>query len=385
MTRVYLIRHAEAEGNLYRRYHGWYNSLITDKGYQQIEALEKRFAGVEIDAVYSSDLFRTMTTAGAIYKPRGLTLHTDRDLREIHGGVWEDKTWGAIWRENPRGLEAFNCCDPAWRVEGSDTFDALQTRVVGAIRRIAARHSGQTIAIVAHGTAIRASLAKFMGYSLNELTKVPHGDNTAVSMLTVGDDGGVDVCFFNDNSHLVSANLAGKQFDQRKGEPIDIGMVELWFCPLDFKTQARLYEAAREDAWRLVHGGTEGYDGPGLLSQAAQSAAAAPWSVLAVMRKDEVVGVLQMEPGLSSDGKGHIPFFYLAPTVRRQGMGVQLLGQAVSWYRPQGAAALSLRCAQENEAAQRFYLRYGFHKAGEEAGSLGRLDRLEKYIGYGEN
>mgnify|MGYP001543834503 CR=1 FL=1 len=30
MTTIYLIRHAEAEGNLYRRAHGWYNSTITD-------------------------------------------------------------------------------------------------------------------------------------------------------------------------------------------------------------------------------------------------------------------------------------------------------------------------------------------------------------------
>ena len=29
MTTIYLIRHAEAEGNLYRRAHGWYNSTIT--------------------------------------------------------------------------------------------------------------------------------------------------------------------------------------------------------------------------------------------------------------------------------------------------------------------------------------------------------------------
>ena len=31
MTTIYLIRHAEAEGNLYRRAHGWYNSTITDR------------------------------------------------------------------------------------------------------------------------------------------------------------------------------------------------------------------------------------------------------------------------------------------------------------------------------------------------------------------
>ena len=78
MTTLYLIRHAEAEGNLYRRIHGQYNSLITDNGYRQIQALQERFADVPIDAVYSSDLFRTMTTARAIYVPiTGYHKHND--------------------------------------------------------------------------------------------------------------------------------------------------------------------------------------------------------------------------------------------------------------------------------------------------------------------
>ena len=34
MTTIYLIRHAEAEGNLYRRIHGWYDALITENGFR---------------------------------------------------------------------------------------------------------------------------------------------------------------------------------------------------------------------------------------------------------------------------------------------------------------------------------------------------------------
>ena len=30
MTKIYLIRHAEAEGNLYRMAHGHYNGMITN-------------------------------------------------------------------------------------------------------------------------------------------------------------------------------------------------------------------------------------------------------------------------------------------------------------------------------------------------------------------
>ena len=81
MTRIYIVRHAEAEGNLYRRAHGWYNSLITQRGYRQIAALAGRFAQIPIDAAYSSDLFRTMTTARAVYETHGLELHTLPALR----------------------------------------------------------------------------------------------------------------------------------------------------------------------------------------------------------------------------------------------------------------------------------------------------------------
>ena len=93
MTTIYLIRHAEADGNLYRRAHGWYDSVITDRGYRQIAALAKRFTSTHFDAVYSSDRRRTMTTALSVYKTHGLPLVTTPRVREIGIGVWEDHPW----------------------------------------------------------------------------------------------------------------------------------------------------------------------------------------------------------------------------------------------------------------------------------------------------
>ena len=44
MTKIYLIRHAEAEGNLYRIAHGQEEGLITDyRGPRQMQALARRF------------------------------------------------------------------------------------------------------------------------------------------------------------------------------------------------------------------------------------------------------------------------------------------------------------------------------------------------------
>ena len=155
MTTIYLIRHAEAEGNLYRRIHGRYNALITENGFRQIAALEKRFAGVHVDAVWSSDLYRTMTTAGAVYKPKGLQLHTDPRLQEIFMGDWEDHPWGEVRHFTPTELDRFNATDPTWRAPNGENLAEVGVRMEQAIRDIASRHDGQTISIFSHGTAIR--------------------------------------------------------------------------------------------------------------------------------------------------------------------------------------------------------------------------------------
>lgn len=60
---------------------------------------------------------------------------------------------------------------------------------------------------------------------------------------------------------------------------------------------------------------------------------------------------------------------------------MQLIGQAVSFYRPLGRQYLRLRCALQHPRPH-FYQRYGFYKIGEEQGSRVPLDILEKYIGY---
>ncbi len=171
MTRIYLIRHAEAEGNLYRRLHGWYDSLITENGYRQIAALEERFRSIQIDAVYSSDLFRTRTTASAIFRPKGLELNTRHALREIHVGEWEDLPFADVMEHFPEQFYRFNTNKSDFSCEGSETFLQVRERVGDALLRIARENTGKTVAVFSHGVAIRSALARFMGYSVDELRR----------------------------------------------------------------------------------------------------------------------------------------------------------------------------------------------------------------------
>ena len=378
MTTIYLIRHGQAEGNLYRRCHSWHNGLLTLKGREQVKALEKRFEGVRIDAVYSSDLYRAMSTAGAIYRPRGLALRVDPGLREIGAGVWEDVPWGQLLHDCRDSLAAFLSCDPSWRVEGSETFPAVRKRMDQAIRRIAAAHPGGTVAVVSHGCAIRAALSAFLELAPEQMGRIPLGDNTSVARLEA-ENGRIRVYRYNDESHLpnsdipkasISYGLAGMERNA------------LRFSPLPLSQERELYLSARRECWQAAYGTTDGFDGEKFLAAAEQNSAQDPACLLAVRLGDAFAGILQMDWGRDgSQQAGRVCLLYLTPEFRGQGLGVQLLGQAVSACRSMGRQLLHLRCAPENGRAEKFFRSHGFYKIGQEPGGAGRLDIMEKYVG----
>lgn len=382
MTTIYLIRHAEAEGNLYRRVHGWYDSLITDNGFAQIRALEERFRDVEIDAVYSSDLYRTKTTARAVYGPKGLELHTHPGLREMNLGDWEDLTFGLIGRRWPEELARFNATDPAWTAPNGENFHQLGARLEETVREIALAHPNQTVALFSHGMAIRQLLGVVNGVPPENWRTMGHGDNTSVCRLTF-DGGEFHVDYEWDSSHLSDeiSTLARQAWWREGGKAKDIN---LWYSPLDPGRDWNLYLEARREAWISTHGPDIPFDGESFLQNARANLSRTPWGVTLAFAGDELAGILELDPDrYKADNAGYIPFCYIVPQRRGQGLGVQLIGQAVAVYRPMGRDRLRLRCAPHNDRAQRFYQKYGFTKIGDEENSRVPLEILEKYIGYG--
>lgn len=383
MTTIYLIRHAEAEGNLYRRIHGWYDSLITENGFAQIKALEERFRDIQVDGVWSSDLYRTKTTARAIYVPKGLELHTDPGLREINLGDWEDVTWGLARHDFLDELTRFDTDDPTWQAPNGESFHQLGRRLLETVRRIAGQYPGQTVAMFSHGMAIRQLLSQVKGLPEAEWPTVPHGDNTAVTRLTF-DGEKLAIDYELDNSHLTeSISTLARQVWWRK-DGVRREDINLWYRPIDWEREKSIYLEARRDAWTCTHGPDVPFDGEGFLRDAEACLAQSPWGVSLAMARDSVAGVLQLDGArCQKENAGYIPFCYIAPERRGQGLGIQLIGQAVAFFRPMGRDRLRLRCAPYNQRAQHFYRKYGFVKVGEEQGSRVPLDILEKYIGYG--
>lgn len=351
MTTIYLIRHAEAEGNLYRIAQGQHDSNLTDRGWRQVKALERRFTGVHIDAVYSSDLYRTRATASAIYRPRGLPLRRRKDLREIYVGDWEQRTWGDIARRTPQAMTDFGSRMDRWSIPGAESPSEVLARVRSAVEDIVSENPGKTVAVFSHGYAIRLLLANLQGISLRDTgAKSPTGDNTAVSLLE-GDEGGhLRVVWQNDNSHLQTPEFLAEEKLARRAYALEPG---LWFRPLEGPGALARLSAARAEA---------GLNGP--LPAGAL--------VLEGLQEEEPVGLLQVLPET-----GRIVLAYIRSGHRRRGFGIQLIGQAVLRTRAQGGEALSAALEPENPARP-FFVACGFAPQGTEEG----WERLVKPIGF---
>lgn len=379
MTKIYLIRHAEAEGNLYRRIQGQYDSLVTPRGMRQIEALAQRFKEIPIDAVYSSDMKRTQITASAITKYKNLPIQTTADLREVCLGVWEDMPWGNLEQTDPELLYNFNNSPRNFIAPGCEPFDTLQARLYGAVARVAARHEGQTAAVFSHGMAIRALLAKLKGIEPENIGSIPHADNTAVTLLH-WDGSGFEIIFENDNSHLCGENstLAQQSWWKNKSG-LDIGNLSL--IPMDLTADAALYERCYRETWRAAHGSLEGFQ-PGLyLQMARRHAKLDPRCVVKALSGETFVGLVELDPERGkNEGLGWISLCHIEKSHRGRGLGVQLIGHAVSVMRSLGRSRLGLSVAEENESAIRFYKRHGFVQTGVAQGVIGLLHIMEMEI-----
>lgn len=362
MTTIYLIRHAEAEGNLYRIAQGQDNSNLTDRGWRQVRALERRFQDVHIDAVYSSDLYRTCATASSIYKPKGLPLHRLKVLREICIGNWEQRTWGDIYRNWPEQVDYFSHDPIRWQAEGAERPEEVVARVLPAVKALAAKHDGQTIALFSHGYAIRLLLAVLQGYPMERWGESPTGDNAAVSCLEAEGDT-LRVVFRDDNSHLKTPEYLEGEKVIKRSSAMEPG---LYFEPLNLPEQAEVFLSLVEELW-ADSGRGELFDAERLLRDAAER------RTLVGYRAGKIVGLVQFGPW-----QGSVTLLGIQSSFRKKGFGAQLIGQAVQYWRPQGVERLRISLP-EVSVNSGFLGDYGFARAGTEENGYWLF---EKNIGF---
>ena len=201
-TDILLLRHGESEAAYVDKpfplVDGHANPELSENGREQAERLAERLAEQPIDALYVTSLRRTAQTAEPLAERLSLTPQAEPDLREVNLGEWEAGRFRKMVADNHPIAERM-WAEERWDViPGAEPADEFTARTSGAIKRIAAAHPDQRVAVVTHGGVIAALLALATG---SRPFAFLGADNASISRLVITPERWL-LRLYNDTAHL---------------------------------------------------------------------------------------------------------------------------------------------------------------------------------------
>lgn len=200
VTRIVAVRHGETAWNVDTRIQGQLDVGLNAKGRWQAQRVAAALSDEGLDAIYASDLARAHDTALAIGAATGLAVQADRGLRERSFGRFEGHTWADIAARWPDDSARWRKRDLDFGPEGGETLPGFYARVVAAAERLARRHPGEAIALVAHGGVMDCLYRAATRLALDAPRTWQLG-NTAVNRLLYTAEG-FTLVGWSDTSHL---------------------------------------------------------------------------------------------------------------------------------------------------------------------------------------
>ncbi len=183
MVKILFIRHGYSKANELNLFLGFGNMDLTEIGLEQAKSVANYLKDIEIDAIYSSDLIRTIQTATPTARIKGLPIITNEGLKEINAGKWEympfteiAKTYPEDWFNFCNGVEGGRCTD-------GESFLEAQSRFYNAVLEIAKESEDKTIAIFSHATTIKSFVTKLKNLTAEETVKFPLPTNCSVTTI----------------------------------------------------------------------------------------------------------------------------------------------------------------------------------------------------------
>jgi broad specificity phosphatase PhoE len=131
-TRIYFVRHAEAQSNANPDFDASKGALdnLTEKGQSQAVQLARRFQHIPVEAIYSSVILRAELTAKEIGIVTGLESKILPYIKEIKGS-FPDKFLFKNVPEDVMIEEVRKIVHhPIWLLEMDETFDSFKSRIV---------------------------------------------------------------------------------------------------------------------------------------------------------------------------------------------------------------------------------------------------------------
>lgn len=148
MTRLWMVRHGPThrDGLI-----GWTDAPADLSDTAAIARLDAYLPDNAV--VISSPLIRCVATADALQGARTRLRH-DPDLRELHFGDWENRTFADVSKTDPELSMAYWSDPGPHAPPNGESWDTASARVSAGVDRLVANHLDQDIIIVAHFGAI---------------------------------------------------------------------------------------------------------------------------------------------------------------------------------------------------------------------------------------
>ena len=162
--RIVIVRHAETADNAARVWQGHADTVLSERGREQVRAAAPHLAAYDPALIVSSDLQRAASTADAIAALTGVEVRLDARLREVHVGEWEGMHADEVRARYPEVIAALDRGEDARRGVTGETRADVAERAGAAVRDIARELlPGETAVVVAHGVSARIAASVLVG------------------------------------------------------------------------------------------------------------------------------------------------------------------------------------------------------------------------------
>jgi probable phosphoglycerate mutase len=155
VSRLFLIRHGETEGNALRIVQHPHVPL-SPRGLVQAERLARRLAAAGIARIVASDYARAVTTAEHLQRATGAPLVIEPLLRERNFGDLRGRPYAEL---------GFDMFEPDYAPPNGETWPMFHERVDRAwakVQELAAATSDGSLAVVTHGLVCRSLAARHL-------------------------------------------------------------------------------------------------------------------------------------------------------------------------------------------------------------------------------
>ena len=187
-TSVWLLRHPEPDAVARGRCYGSLDLALSKDGMQQAHAVAKALAATPLAAIYTSPRQRCTQAASILALGRACSVKIVEDVRELDFGEFEGRTYDEIAARYPDVYRQWMERPTKTHFPGGECFGDMCVRVVESVRRLRARHDGDSIAIVAHGGVNRIILADALGMDMAHIFRIGQRYGALNRVRYFGDD-----------------------------------------------------------------------------------------------------------------------------------------------------------------------------------------------------